>query len=323
MLMIGLSFNFASVIEVSAQDYSSIIEHGQVYYLLNLYSKKYLEVNGNKAGASLGQGNFTGGVEQQFQFVWAEGIGEYAVYSIVPQANPKLRLNVDNASSKNGTKIKLLAESQQTHCAQQFQVKSDEYGFNRVQIFSMVSENTEMALGLEGPSKRNSAPLQIWEYIKASNQKWRITPVNEMNPGLAIPDSPAADDALSMYSCQSVIPLGTPGIKLAFANKGRRMASVDDGFMLEKKQGDSWSFYHADTYFTNLTAHDVPPGEINFLNILFSDFTDYPLTVGEYRVVKTYNSHNRQGLDGSLSVTAEFSVVDDGAQVKNTTTPKV
>lgn len=317
-VMCGLSSSFAAVLQVSAEDYSGIIESGQVYYISNCYSGKYLEVSTDKAGASLWQKDFDGGIKQQFQLVLAEGTGEEAVYSIVPQANPGLRLDITNASAKNGAKVKLFTPNQQYAYAQQFQVKTN--GDGTARLVSGVSTKSEMALEVAGPSKGELSPVQIWEYAQRDNQQWQLIPADEMTVSSPVPEPPIADYAVIMYALPDMMLPETSKLPFAFANQGHLSVNVGNQFKLEKKQGGSWKPYHPRTsVFWDLNGYLVPSGDIHYFNISFSEFTNRPLTVGKYRVVKDYSC---EGLEGTFTVMAEFSVVDDEEQVKNISIPE-
>lgn len=148
------------------------------YYLRNAYSEKYLEISAQGSGASLRQNSFSGDEKQKFQLVLVNGVGQQAVYSIVPKANPELRFDIVNASSKNGTMVNLFKENSAYAYAQQFQLKPNENGTFR--LLSMVSPGNEKALEIAGPSTENLATVQIWDYAEGKNQQWTLLPIESV-----------------------------------------------------------------------------------------------------------------------------------------------
>lgn len=163
VLIISLNFSLS----VSAKEIGDNLQ----YYLKNCYSGKYMQVEEDKMYSGIVQSDFSGNENQIFKFI-RSGTG----YEIEPVSALGMRLDIKNASSKNGTALQLYKINKQYSKAQTFKIIENKDGTYR--IISNIS-SSEKAIEAAGPSKQNKAKVQIWDYKGLENQKWELISINE------------------------------------------------------------------------------------------------------------------------------------------------
>ena len=120
---------------------------GKTYYLKNSYSGLNLQVN----GTVVTQGKFTGQTNQQFTMTEVGTRNGNKVYSIIPKSSGfDMRLDIVNASLRNGAKVQVFKNNPAYATAQQFEVCVE--NGNVCCFFSCLSSDTTKCLEIVGPS---------------------------------------------------------------------------------------------------------------------------------------------------------------------------
>lgn len=163
----GLIASPAAALEAEAVP----IENGKTYYIQNVFSQKFLEVHNL---FDLQQNAFTQAPEQQFRLTLEKGTGDQAIYSISPAPFQDFQWDVDQASSRNGTRLQIHIKNPNYAAAQQFQLQKNEDGTYR--ILSQIDSKSEKVVEIAGPSKENQAAVQIWDDVNGANQRWVLLP---------------------------------------------------------------------------------------------------------------------------------------------------
>ena len=145
---------------------TSGISSGTIYYLRNVRSGKYMDVQGG--GTNVVQYSFHGDANQQWKFVYA-GDG---YYSIIPVFKPGLRLDVGNANDINGTNIGIHQDNGSN--AQKFRVLPCAGDCYRL----LPKISTKKVVEVAGGSSENSANVRIWDYGPARQHEWYIEKVS-------------------------------------------------------------------------------------------------------------------------------------------------
>ena len=168
---------FSGVLPAVAETSESFqgVSKNEIYYLKNVYSGKYMEVDGKISVSKIIQNEFTGSINQQFKISFSSQISAGKYYSIIPQINSDLKIDVVNAVSNNGTKIQAFKNNPSFSYAQQFMLVPNSDDTYR--IIAQFSTPKEKAVEVAGPSIQNRAPVQLWDYVGAANQKWVLVPV--------------------------------------------------------------------------------------------------------------------------------------------------
>lgn len=141
---------------------TSGVSGGTVYYLRNVRSGKYLDVQGD--GYNVVQYPFHGGASQQWLILY-NGNG---YYSLVPMFKTTARLDVSNANDINGTNVGVWQENGSN--AQQFRIIPCVGGCYRLQP----KISTRKVLDVSGASTADNANVQIWDYGPARQHEWYI-----------------------------------------------------------------------------------------------------------------------------------------------------
>lgn len=146
-----------------------------VYYIKNLNSGKYLDVENNWSGdgVNVRQWEYNGCEAQQFKLV-SDGQGYYTIYT--GASGFKKCLDVADWNSNNGANIQQWS-SHGGDC-QKFQLVN--LRANRYIIKTKMS-NCYGALDVSGISKENGANVQQWEYLDGANQQWYLEKVTSNN----------------------------------------------------------------------------------------------------------------------------------------------
>lgn len=139
---------------------TSGITNGTIYYLRNVRSGKYMDVQGG--GTNVVQYSFHGDGNQQWR-VFYRGDG---FYSIIPAFKPYWRLDVGNANDINATKIGIFEDNGNN--AQLYRIIPCPNGSYRLQP----KISTRKVVEVSGASLNNSAQVQIWDYVGAGQQQW-------------------------------------------------------------------------------------------------------------------------------------------------------
>ena len=141
---------------------TSGISSGTIYYLRNVRSGKYMDVQGG--GTNVVQYSFHGDTNQQWYINY---IGN-GMYDIIPAFKTGYRLDVGNANDINGTKIGIHTYNGSN--AQKYRIISCGGGYHRLQ--PLVS--TRKVVEVSGANLNNSAQIQIWDYVNGGQQQWYL-----------------------------------------------------------------------------------------------------------------------------------------------------
>ena len=141
---------------------TSGISSGTIYYLRNVRSGKYMDVQGG--GTNVIQYSFHGDANQQWRIIY-NGNG---YYSLIPMLKQDFRLDVANANDINGTNIGIHQNNGSN--AQQFRIIPCAGGCYRLQP----KVSTRKVLDVSGASSADSANVQIWDYGPARQHEWYI-----------------------------------------------------------------------------------------------------------------------------------------------------
>ena len=144
------------------------IVSGEYYFIRSAYSEKYMDVtNFGGAGTSVIQCDLNKGANQRWRIVY-EGNG---LYSLTPAHNQNLRLDVPNAGNTDGLNLQVTTSNNTP--AQRWRILAN--GDSTYRLMPQCGESTKKALDIEGPSKANNAPLQIWSWDSSAPQmRWYL-----------------------------------------------------------------------------------------------------------------------------------------------------
>lgn len=156
-----------ALLEPASYDFSG------TYYLQNKFSNLTLTAN----GSTLTQEKYTGKPNQKFTFKEAGTQNGKKTYIIVPEsAGENMRLDVFNASLKNGAKLQVFKNNPSHPKAQQFRIIIEN---DMCILLSCLSTVPQKCLEVAGPSTKAGAPVQLWDYVAADNQKWYFAQATE------------------------------------------------------------------------------------------------------------------------------------------------
>lgn len=277
------------------------IEDGQIYYLQNQYSGLFMEAE----NSYLQQNTFSGSSNQQFVVKYVKGSGDQFIYTIIPFSNPDLQLDIDNASSKNGSRVKLFHNNPGYAYAQQFRLVPNGNGTFR--LLSQVTNQSEKAVEVAGPSKKEKARIQIWDYVKGKNQQWILAPLEvSATRELESTSVPVYANGVTMTTNQAVYPSGTTSITITILNSTSNSISYGQDFQLLKHEGSKWKEYQPkEEIIWDMMGYGNSPGKSNSMVLHMNSVTNEKLIPGEYKIIKSY------GYDGEsekYTVEAEFTV---------------
>ena len=257
--------------KLSAQSFSA----NETYFIKNVYSGKYLQAT-DGINTMLYQNTFTAAKDQQFKLKPSKSGG----VAVIPVINDGFRFDVSGASTKNGTKVKLYKQNMKYINAQHFKIKQNQDG-----TYRFVSElsKQEKVLEIGGPSKKNGAKLQIWDYVGAKNQKWLIIPISQADAF----DSPIPRNVhLDSYGSYN---MDSTNISMRITNDSSLPVITTDEFRLDTYRNGKWEEYSKRQYtkFDKkdriIKAHDWASFDANLINA-----SAKPLIEGQYRIVKTF-----------------------------------
>lgn len=157
---------------------TSGISNGTIYYLRNVRSGKYMDVQGD--GYNVVQYPFHGRASQQWKVVYT-GNG---FYSLIPMFKQSARLDVANANDINGTNVGVWQENGNN--AQQFRIIPCAGGCYRLQP----KISTRKVLDVSGASTADNANVQIWDYGPARQHEWYLEPANTNDFSCLISNTP-------------------------------------------------------------------------------------------------------------------------------------
>ena len=143
---------------------TSGITNGTIYYLRNVRSGKYMDVQGG--GTNVVQYSFHGDGNQQWYINY---IGN-GMYDIIPAFKTGYRLDIGNANDINGTKVGIWTYNGSN--AQKYRIIPCAGGCYRLQ--PLIS--TRKVVEVSGGSSNNSAQVQIWDYGPARQHEWYLEP---------------------------------------------------------------------------------------------------------------------------------------------------
>ena len=140
------------------------------YFIRSVYSGKYITVPSNGGSQTyLTQQDFTGASCQKFQAKYVGG----GVYTLIPQHNTSLRIDVSNGFDQNGNDLWVYTANDTA--AQYFRIIANGDGSYRL----MPLNSTTRVVDIEGPSTANGARIQIWTWSSSANQmKWYFESAN-------------------------------------------------------------------------------------------------------------------------------------------------
>lgn len=254
--------------------YSDPVVDGHTYNLINSYSHQYLQAQSDGDPSELKQSDFPLAQLQlrdfRFSFAGQDSLGAY--YSIIPAANEKSRLDVDNASNKNAAKVKLFKQNELFPQAQAFRFLDNGDQTYRIQPLLSNSKVLEVA----GPSMDETAPIQLWDYVGAENQKW-----------ILIDKDKNAEPPFEAFSVALSSPSGTTQFTVRLSNNsGNEISYGLEAFALERFNGISWE---SGRYFRPAYGEIgfvFLPNSVRFERLSFyADSKLTPLPEGKYRVV--------------------------------------
>ena len=147
---------------------TSGIISGEYYFVRSAYSEKYMDVtNFGGAGTPVIQCDLNKGTNQRWRIVY-EGNG---LYSLTPAHNQNLRLDVPNAGNTDGLNLQVTTNNNTP--AQRWRILAN--GDSTYRLMPQCGESSKKALDIEGPSKANKVPLQIWSWDSSAPQmRWYL-----------------------------------------------------------------------------------------------------------------------------------------------------
>ncbi len=151
------------------------VTSGQVYYLRNVNSGRYLDVpNGNNTdGTDLIQYTLKGGRNQQFKLVYNASTKDY---SLSPVCAPNSAVEITNTSSDNDAVVQIWAKpSSGVMNSQRFDIV---YSSGSYRLLSYASKYAS-AVVVEGASKNDSAPIIQYTNNGTTNGFWYLEPANK------------------------------------------------------------------------------------------------------------------------------------------------
>lgn len=151
------------------------VTSGQIYYLRNVNSGRYLDVpNGNNTdGTDLIQYTLKGGINQQFKLVYNASTKDY---SLSPVCAPNSAVEVTNRSADNGAIVQIWAKpSSGVMNSQRFDIV---YSGGSYRLLSYASKYAS-AVVVEGASKNDSAPIIQYTNNGTTNGFWYLEPANK------------------------------------------------------------------------------------------------------------------------------------------------
>ena len=151
------------------------VTSGQVYYLRNVNSGRYLDVpNGNNTdGTDLIQYTLKGGTNQQFKLVYDASTKDY---SLSPMCAPNSAVEITNRSADNGAIVQIWAKpSSGVMNSQRFDIV---YSGGSYRLLSYASKYAS-AVVVEGASKNDSAPIIQYTNNGTTNGFWYLEPANK------------------------------------------------------------------------------------------------------------------------------------------------
>lgn len=140
--------------------------NGQVYFIRNVYSNKYLDISNGVAATQkpLVQYEFTGNTQQQFKLI----AGDSGYYYIAPIQDVSLRVDIDGGNTTDGTTVKLYTINPNNVNAQQFcftSLGNDKYKINSKLSSSQVVELQDFSDNLD-------TRIELWSDNGGTNQQW-------------------------------------------------------------------------------------------------------------------------------------------------------
>ena len=153
------------------------IEDNEFYYIKNVNSNKYLDVQGagDENGTFLLQYNFNGASNQQFKFSYL-GNGCYNIYPRHSTTNKVLDVNVGNDMGNgniNGTRIGIWSGTGAVN--QQWILTRLSSGAYK--ISAKCSSNCDKGLAIYNNSTSSGEYINLWQYT-ATYQDWILEPVD-------------------------------------------------------------------------------------------------------------------------------------------------
>lgn len=154
------------------------ITSGQVYYLRNANSGKYLDVpKGNSGnGTDLIQYSFNGGANQIFKTVYNSTTGDYA---LIPMCATGSAVEITNTSPNNNEIVQIWSKPSSGYMnSQRFKIVRNSNGSYK--LLSYASSYTK-AVVVQGASTANSAKIIQYNDNGATNGNWYFESVESFN----------------------------------------------------------------------------------------------------------------------------------------------
>lgn len=169
---------------------TSGITNGAIYYIRNVNSGKYLDVQGagTSSGTNVWQYDFNGSVAQQWQ---VEYLSNEGLYKLHPQNATTMNLDVSGSSMNNGDNIVIYGGD---YSSSRWNIVN--LGDGTFKLMSNCSERTK-AMVVQNASMDSGANVFQWDFNNGSNDKWVFEPIfvsgtdyilapaNDSNPGFA------------------------------------------------------------------------------------------------------------------------------------------
>lgn len=149
------------------------IVSGEYYIIRSQHSGKCVDVtNFGGSGTPVIQSGINGGNNQHWRIVY-EGNGQY---SLAPAYNLNLRLAVPNGANENGQDLQVFESNNNTN--QRWRILSNGDGTYR--LMPVCAQQNNRVLDIEGASKEDNAPLQIWTWNGSPQMKWYIENISDV-----------------------------------------------------------------------------------------------------------------------------------------------